>query len=98
MTACDDGDETGYRGKDSLGGEYIGLYEANSSPAPLSMQLTLLRVVSCRGYRTGFYLQWAQHGLRKPLRRKYFVIIGYLLKKANGNKSYREGEGFINGV
>ncbi len=37
MTAYDDGDERDFHGKDSLEGEYIGLYEANSSPAPLSV-------------------------------------------------------------
>lgn len=55
MTAYDDGDETDFHDKDSLGGEYIGLYEANSLPAPLSIE-ELLRVVSCRGYKTRILL------------------------------------------
>lgn len=56
MTAYDDGDEMDYHGKDSLGGEYIALCEANSSLAPLSIQTTLLQVISCRGYKTRMLL------------------------------------------
>lgn len=55
-TAYDDGDEMDYHGKDSLVGEYIGLCEANSSPAPLSMETRLLQVISCRGCKTRMLL------------------------------------------
>lgn len=55
MTAYDDGDEKDYRGKGSLGGEYIELCEANSSPSPLSTE-ALLRLVSCRGCKTRMLL------------------------------------------
>ena len=43
MTAYDDGDETGFRDKGSLGGEYTELSVTSSSPAPLSVELLLLR-------------------------------------------------------